>query len=220
MSDAPLVPGPIFGLRTWGVAGERGAEYLTGPKRDAPWPRGGGWLEADCEAEPRHAPPGADCECGLHAWHPRRAAARRVCGLRGTVPGILEAAGAVEVHADGFRAQRGRPSALVLLPRANARLLERLATAYDAELLRLDGPGALLEHCRAHDLGLSADVVAELVGAEALAEGRRRRRRRGVRAAVGAAIVAIVLAGIALAVDPRVEHGKTLYGRGGEFRVP
>ena len=98
--------------------------------------------------------------CGLHAWHPTRASARRVCGLRGAVPGILEAAGAVEVHADGFRAARGGRHALVLLPRGNARLLERLAASYDAELLRLDGPDALLEHCRARGLGLAPGVVA------------------------------------------------------------
>ena len=220
MSDPPLVPGPIYGLRTWGVAGERGAEHLTGLHRDAPWPGGGELLEAECDVVPRHEPPGAECSCGLHAWHPTRASARRVCGLRGAVPGILEAAGAVEVHADGFRAARGRPHALVLLPRGNARLLERLAASYDAELLRLDGPDALLEHCRARGLGLAPGVVAELVGTERLAAGRRERRRRGILTAVGATIVALVVAGIAVAAHPHAQHGKVLNGRTGEIRVP
>jgi hypothetical protein len=177
-------------------------------------------LEAECSVAPPHEPPGASCDCGLHAWHPTRAAARRVCGIRGQVPGILEASGAVEVHADGFRAARGRPYALVLLPNGNARALERLTETYGIELLRLDGPDALLAHCRDHSLGLAEDVVAELVGAEGLAAQRRERRRRGVVTAVWAAVVALVVAGVVVAVHPRTEHGKLLNGRTGEFRVP
>ena len=93
MSDAPLVPGALYGLRTWGVAGAPGDERLIGPQRSVPWPSGGALLEAECSATPPHAPPGAACACGLHAWHPTRAAARRVCGVRRDVPGILEASG-------------------------------------------------------------------------------------------------------------------------------
>jgi hypothetical protein len=216
----PLVPGPIYGLRTWTVSGEPGHERLTGPHRTTPWPVGGAPLEAVCSATPPHSPPSAACECGLHAWHPSRASARRVCGVRREVPGILEASGAVELHPDGFRAERGRPYALVLLPGGNARRLERLAEAYGAELLRLDGPDALLAHCRNRGLGLGEDVVAELLGPETSAVRRRRRRRRGALAAVGVAAVAVALAGIAVAVDPGTEHGKVVKGRAGEVRIP
>ena len=143
-----------------------------------------------------------------------------MCGFRGEVPGILEASGAVEVHADGFRAERGRPHALALLPNGNARRLERLAEAYELEVLHLDGPDGLLAHCRDRGLGLSEGVVAELVGPEKLAADRRRRRRRGVLAAVWIVVVALLLGGIAVAVHPEVQHGKTLKGRSGEIRVP
>ena len=177
-------------------------------------------LEAECSVTPPHTPPGATCTCGLHAWHPSRAAARRVCGFRGEVPGILEAAGAVEVHADGFRAERGRPYALALLPNRNARQLERLAEAYEIELLEIDGPDELFSYCRDRGLGLSEKVVAELVGTEKLATDRRRRRRRGVLAAVWIVVLALLLGGIAVAVHPEVQHGKTLKGRSGEIRVP
>ena len=220
MSDLPLVPGPVYGLRNWTVVGEPGHELLAGPHRTTPWPTGGALLEAECSVTPPHTPPGRTCECGLHAWHPTRKAARRVCGVRREVPGILEASGAVEVHADGFRAQRGRPHALVLLPGGNAGRLERLAEAYDAELLRLNGPDALVAYCRDRGLGLAEDVVAELVGAETVAARRRERRRRGVLAAVGIAVVVAALAGIAVAVDPGTEHGKVVNGRGGEVTVP
>jgi len=220
MSEPPLVPGPIYGLRTWGVAGEHGAEYLTGPQREEPWPPGGALLEAECAVRPPHEPPGTDCDCGLHAFHPRRFSARRVCGMRGQIPGILEAAGAVEVHPDGFRAARGRPAALVLLPRGNARLVEHLATAYDAELLRLSGPDALLEHCRAHDLGLSEETVAELVGHEGMRDARRSRRRLVARFAAAWAVFLVLVAGYVIVANPHQQHGKELYGRSGEIRVP
>ena len=136
------------------------------------------------------------------------------------MPGILEASGAVEVHADGFRAERGRLHALALLPNGNARRLERLAEAYELELLHLDGPDALLAHCRHQGLGLSEGVVAELVGADDLAADRRRRRRRGLLTAVWIVVVALLLGGIAVALHPEVQHGKTLHGRSGEIRVP
>jgi len=220
VSDLSLVPGPIYGLRTWRVAGAAGEERLMGLQRTTTWPVGRALQEADCSAMPLHGPPGASCTCGLHAWHPARSAARRVCAVRGEVPGILEASGAVEVHEDGFRAQRGRPYALVLLPGSNARQLERLAEAYEVELLRLHGPSELLAYCRERGLGLSESVVTELVGAGRLAANRRRRRRRGALAAAATAAVVLVLAGIAMAIDPGVEHGKVLNGRSGEVRVP
>lgn len=190
-----------------------------GSQRTTTWPVRRALLEAECSAMPPHDPPGATCACGLHAWHPTRAAARRVCAVQSEVAGILEASGAVEVHEDGFRAQRGRPSALVLLPGGNARQLERLAQAYEVELLHLHGPSELLAHCRERGLGLPESVVTELVGVERLASNRRQRRRRGLLTAA-AIVAALTLAGIATAIDPGVEHGKVLHGRGGEIRVP
>jgi hypothetical protein len=220
VSDLPLVPGPVYGLRTWTVVGEPGHELLAGPHRTTPWPTGGALLEAECSATPAHTPPGTTCTCGLHALHPTRASARRVCSVRREVPGILEASGAVEVHADGFRAQRGRPYALVLVRNGNAHLFERLAEAYDAELLRLNGPDALVAYCRDRGLGLGEDVVAELVDTESVAAARRRRRRRWALTIVGLIAAALALAGIVRAIDPGTEHGKVLKGRGGEVTVP
>jgi hypothetical protein len=220
MSDLSLVPGPIYGLRRWRVAGALGEERLVGSQRTTTWPVGGALLEAECSATPPHDPPGATCACGLHAWHPRRAAARRVCGVRSEVPGILEASGAVELHADGFRAERARPYALVLLPGRNARQLERLAEAYNVELLCLHGPSELLAHCRERGLGLSESVVTELMGAERLAANRRQRRRRRAMSAAAIAAAGLILTGVAIAIDPGVEHGKVLSGRSGEIRVP
>ena len=163
VTDVPLVTGPIFGLRSWRVTGARGRERLVAPHRGTAWPTGGELLEAQCPIAPAHAPPEHGCGCGLHAWHPTPTTARRACGYRREIPGILEAWGAVELHADGFRAQRGRPYALVLLPRGNPALLERLAAAYDARLLILRGARALAAYCREQGLGMADTTVAGLL---------------------------------------------------------
>jgi len=220
VSDSPLVLGPVYGLRTWLVEGPRGDERLVGVHAHTPWPAGGAWLQATCAVEPAHPPPAAGCACGLYAWHPSRASARRVCAVKREVPGVLEATGALEVHDDGFRAERGRPHALVLLPGRNAGQLARLADAYGAELLRLPGPDALAAHCAERGLGLPDAVVAELVGADRVQDDRRARRRGATRTAVKLAAVALALAALGIAIDGGTEHGKVLHGRAGEVRVP
>ena len=59
----------------------------------------------------------------------------------------------------------------------------------------------------------------ELVDTESLAAGRRERRRRRMRTALVVAVVALAAGVLAVAIDPGVEHGKTLNGRSGEIRV-
>jgi hypothetical protein len=153
-----------------------GRERLSAPQRGTPWSPGAGWLEATCGDG--HAAPAADCLCGIHAWHPRPAFARRILRSRFDLPGIVEADGAVEVHEDGFRAERARPYAFIRLPGRNPFVIDRLAAAYGAEILDLRRPEELLAVCRERGLGLQEPVVEELLGAEALAERRRARARR------------------------------------------
>jgi hypothetical protein len=111
-----------------------------------------------------HAAPAAGCQCGIHAWHPRPASARRVLASRFELPGIVEADGAVEVHADGFRAERARPYAFVRLPGRNPFLIGRIAASYGAEILDLRHPKELLAVCRERNLGLQEPVVEALLG--------------------------------------------------------
>ncbi|HZB77016.1 MAG TPA: hypothetical protein VE526_12375 [Solirubrobacteraceae bacterium] len=213
MSATALVPGPLYGLRTWVVAGEPGHERLEGPQQAAPWPAGGGQLAAVCPIDPRHAAPAPGCTCGIHAWHPRRGPARRVLGTRGRIPGVVEAGGAVEVHRDGFRAERARPFAFFLAPPANAALVGRLAEAYHAEVVPARGPDAVLAWCRERGLGLDAAVVDELLGAEGLAALRRARRRTRLRVAGAATAIALMLfLGLELTADP---GDRPLSGRSG-----
>ena len=201
MSDAPLLPGPLYGLRTWRVVKEDGRERLTAPQRGTVW-AAGGWLEATCGEG--HAAPAADCRCGIHAWHPTRAAARRVLASRFDLPGIVEANGAVEVHDDGFRAERARPYAFVRLPGRNPFLIQRLSAIYGAEVLDLRRPEELLAICRERRLGLPEPVVAELLGAETMAERRRERarmRRNAILRMVATMLVLAALCVVGVIVD-------------------
>jgi hypothetical protein len=221
LDDAPLLASSLYGLRTWSVVGESGAERLAGPHRGTPWPDGS-WLEASCGLGSDHQPPGKGCNCGLHAWHPSRRSARRVLALRRDVPGIVESQGAIEVHEDGFRAQRARPCVLFLAPRSNARLLQRLAKAYGARVVEVDGAEAVLAFCRGHGLGLDSSTVAQLLGPE-VAEERRRARREKARAdalRLGTAIAVatlLVVGGLKFATDPPGE--RVLHGRTGDIHV-
>jgi len=218
MSDLPLVPSPLYGLRTWTVVGDAGNERLAGPHQSLVWPPGGAWLEAACAAG--HVSPARDCDCGVHAWHPRPRWARRVVAARAAIPGVVEASGANEVHEDGFRAQRARPYALVLAAGRNPRLVGRLAVAYHVPDVEADNPDAILDWCRSRGLGLEEAVVTELLGPAA--EERRRARRRRARSvalktAVGLAAVALLLVLGLVATDHPGD--RTLHGRTGEIRV-
>jgi hypothetical protein len=214
VSDEPLIPGPLYGLRTWRVAVEDGVEHLAAPHRGTPWPAGGEWLEAGCERL-LHAAPAADCDCGVHAWHPSRANARQVLASRRDIVGIVEADGATEVHREGFRAERARPYALVFVPGRNRSQIDRLARAYHVDVAEVSGADALLAWCTERGLGLSAAVVERLVPPE----DHARRRNGALRLAAALAVAALLVLG-GLQLIPEQEHGKVLHGRTGEIRTP
>jgi hypothetical protein len=219
VTDTPLVAGSLFGLRTWRVIADDSGEVLSGPLYGAPWPAGGEWLRADCELG--HRAPGADCDCGVHAWHPRPRSARDVLAVRGVIPGVLEAQGPVEVHEEGFRAQRGRPYALVAVPGRNALLVRRLAERYDAAVIETSRPEEVLAFCHEHRLGMDEGVVADLLGIDL--DERKRAKLRKARldalrfVAAFAIAVLLVVVGLAVLTDP--PGPRTLYGRTGPVHV-
>lgn len=220
MSDAPLVAGSLFGLRTWRVVSDDGGEYLAGPLTGTRWPMGGAWLRASCEVG--HAPPDPDHDCGIHAWHPTRRSAREVLAVRGVIPGILEAQGPVEVHDDGFRAQRGRPFALVATPGRNAALIRRLAERYDAEVIETSGADALLTICRERGFGMDRKVVADLLGIADAGERERaklRKARTDVLRFVAILAASLILIALGLAVVRDPPGPRTLYGRTGQIHT-
>jgi len=188
---APLVPGRVYGLRTWVVTAD---ERLAAPYQGTVWPAGGEPVVAAC-AEVGHAAPAAGCRCGVYAWHPTPRAAKRVLQCRFEVPGIVEAWGAVDVHADGFRAERARVHALVAHPDRHPARVRRLATAYGAPVLELKTAKDLLLHCRREGLGLDPRTVEDLLADElrrARAERRAHRRTTVRRAALALAAAGAV----------------------------
>lgn len=222
MSAAPVVPGRLYGLRTWQVAMEDGRPRLVGPYQGTPWPAGGEPVQAECTHGESHAPPAPGCQCGVHGLHPRKRSARRVLAGRFEIPGVVEAWGDVQVHEDGFRAARGRPHALVLQPGRHERLIRELAREYAVDVLELRRPDDLLGHCRRHGLGLEESVVDRLLGPDEAARLHRARRHKArtdvVRVAV-ALLIAVVMcaAGMLLIHDP---HGtRVLHGRAGTVVV-
>jgi hypothetical protein len=220
VGDVPLLPGPLYGLRTWRVPRD-GTERLVGPQRRTPWSPGRDWQEATCPAG--HDAPAPDCRCGIHAWHPRLSSAKRVLAGRFELPGIVEADGRIELHEEGFRAQRARPYAFVRLPNRNPHLIERLAGRYGAQILDLRRPHELLEICRERNLGLEEAVVEQLLGPDVIEEGRlaraRSRRDDVVRVAAALAILASLIA-IGAAIDrPGPQGDRDVPGAAGNGHV-
>jgi hypothetical protein len=221
VTDEPLVPGPLYGLRTWLVVAEDGRERLKGLHQGGEWPPGDGWLEAECSSAGGHHPPGRDCECGIHAWHPTLKNARRVLASKAQVAGVVEAHGAVEVHEEGFRAERGRPHALVSTPSRNGKRVRRLAAIYAAQVVEVRKPAELVAWCRERGLGMDERVVAELLGPECMQQSARRKRARRrnniLRVAAALVISAILLVLGAQLAEP--DGPRTLYGRTGEIHT-
>jgi hypothetical protein len=219
----PLVPGPLYGLRTWNVAIESGRERLAGLQHGGEWPPGDGWVNSFCALDGAHRAPVCDCECGIHAWHPRLKTAKRVLACHRQIAGVVEARGAVEVHEDGFRAEKARPHALVAARDTNVKRVRRLAEIYGAQVIEARGPRELLAWCRERGLGLDERTVAELLGGPGFVEQRRHakrtRRRNNVLRVTAALVLAtiMVVLGAHYAVDP--PGPRTLYGRTGWVHV-
>jgi hypothetical protein len=138
------------------------------------------------------------------------------------VAGIVEAAGAVEVHEAGFRAERARPHAFLLSPGRNRNLIDRLAATYRAEVVDVGGPDALLAWCRERRLGLDESVVAGLLGPAELEDRRRarsRKRRTDALRFAAAVFVAALLALLGLAYLSEPPEDRVLKGRSGEIHV-
>jgi hypothetical protein len=221
MRDTALVPTPLYGLRTWRVVGASGAERLTAPQQHTEWPPGGAWLEATCDRSRNHDPPHEGCGCGVHVWHPLPRSAKRVLASRREIPGIAELRGATEVHADGLRAERARPYVLFFQRGRNGRLVHRVAQAYGAEVVEVDGADSVVAFCRARRLGLDPSTVVALLGPANAEEHRRSKREKARSDALRLAAAVAVVASLAVAglKFPNPSGDRVLHGRTGEIHT-
>ena len=188
--QTPLLAGRLLGLRGWMIqSGAGGHPRLAAYWQQASWALGGRWTTARCLAD--HHPPGeptpaGSCSCGLYAYNVNRASAEELeaeywgrnalanphdperVQLIG-VAGIIEAEGRIELHLDGFRAERARPHALIVgadWPAESRREVERLARACRAGVLELADSRELLEYCRAQGGALGPESVDALLEPE------------------------------------------------------
>jgi hypothetical protein len=220
VTETPLFADTLFGLRFWRVIADDRGEWLAAPHHNTPWPPGGQWLHAKCPVG--HEAPAPGCDCGAHAWHPRRRSARDVLAVRGAVAGIVEAQGAIEVHEDGFRAARARPYALILTPGSNTALVHRLAERYGTRVIDVSGPRELLAWCRERSVGMSDEVISDLLDTGSPAERRRARFRgrakTGLRVAAAFAVAGLLVV-LGLVSPLNSDDNGTVRGRAGEVQL-
>lgn len=197
-ADPPVVPGRIHGLRQWALDNAK-PPHLRAMVHDQPWPQGGAPFAARCVSH-SHAAPGAHCSCGIYAWHPRPDNAEYAFpsrDWRGSVTGIIEAWGEVEVHHDGFRAQFARPRWLVLPAGADRQTRARVAKAagaYGAEVITCASAAELEGHCSRLGLGLDPGAVSDLLPAAPAEEPTYPPRRGHAGVARRAGDVLVVMA--------------------------
>jgi hypothetical protein len=167
--EPPLVPGTIHGVRSWRLRDGR----IDGVFHHGEWLDGGRATLASCEIGSSHKAPRSDCTCGIYAYHPWSPAARAAYAhaeiRRGSaegIAGIVEAWGEIEVHADGFRAERARPVVFFLPRRSGGRhraLIETLAERHHAVIVEVDGRGGARRAWPEWAAGLDEEFVSELV---------------------------------------------------------
>jgi hypothetical protein len=129
--DLPLLTDVLPGFRAWELRND-GTLWPAAVARH-PWEAGVN--HARCEMGADHDAPAPDCSCGLYAFHTVH---RQLSGE--SVIGAIAAWGAMEVHADGFRAARARVIALAA-PRSTfvrRDAFERAAERYDVPVVDRD----------------------------------------------------------------------------------
>ncbi len=127
--EPPLIAGLMIGVRAWDLDLADGEGCRLRGYGGFEWRQGGRATVAECgpggeRRLPRHclSPPGPDCSCGLYAFHPWSCQPDRTHRKRGPfresgefrVTGVIQAWGRIELHEDGFRAEKARPIAIVL----------------------------------------------------------------------------------------------------------
>ena len=185
--EPPLFAGTILGLRAWsvGIDPRNASARLTAHYGSTPWEAGGRWTQAECLSgtHPTGAAlPAESCSCGLYALLPTVGHAQELEEVWGhygigdpawvtgadeaAVAGIVEAAGRIELHPTGFRAERARPHALIIRrgsrstrPRGGAIRGRRLR----AELLELGSADELVEYCERQGAVLDRGTVDGLL---------------------------------------------------------
>ncbi len=167
MTEAPFFAGRIEGVRGWNISDDLEL-HGRGMGSSEPWAAAGSPTEASCLYHD-HAAPDVDCGCGLYALHPQTEILEWAGSLTpGGVAGVVEAWGRIELHEVGFRAQFSRPKLLFepaphLISTEGLAMIRATAERYRIPVVRLPRAEHASEWCRVRQIGLSTEVVDEML---------------------------------------------------------
>ena len=151
--DAPDFFAAVVGYRAWHVEDDGTLRPWTFSA--LPWTPGAN--RAVCARDVRHAPPVADCMCGLYAL--TDPADRRLDFRADQAVGAIAAWGELEVHRTGFRAEHACVTALALPDRAGFEQREALARAAERYGVPLVAPDRLSDEAQRHGASLPDDFL-------------------------------------------------------------
>jgi glycine cleavage system H protein len=149
---APDFVEAVVGYRAWHV--EHDGLLRPWTFTALPWQRGAN--TAVCARDVRHAPPVADCMCGLYAL--TDPGDRRLDFRADQAVGAIAAWGDLEVHRTGFRAQHACVTALALPERAGYEQREALARAAERYGVPLVAADRLSDEALRHGAALPEDL--------------------------------------------------------------
>jgi len=182
--EGTFLAGAVRGVRMWEADKARGGHPRLRGFGGWHWQPFGRPSVAEClspsgKKEKSHrdaSAPAIGCTCGLYAHHPwARDAWQDFDLLSGSGPnsqrddwilGVVEAWGHLEVHADGFRAQRARPVLLIGAADADPEaldLIRRMGEEYRCGWQAVDSVEALEDLLDRVEGGLDRGLVGELV---------------------------------------------------------
>jgi glycine cleavage system H protein len=150
--DAPDFVEAVVGYRAWHVEDDGTLRPWTFTA--LPWQPGAN--RAVCARDVRHAPPVADCMCGLYAL--TDPADRRLDFRADQAVGAIAAWGDLEVHRSGFRAEHACVTALALPDRAGYEQREALARAAERYGVPLVAADRLSDEALRHGATLPDDL--------------------------------------------------------------
>ena len=160
----------VVGYRAWHV--EEDGLLRPWTFMALPWQPGAN--RAVCARDVRHAPPVADCMCGLYAL--TDPADRRLDFRADQAVGAIAAWGDLEVHRSGFRAEHACVTALALPDRAGFEQREALARAAERYGVPLVAADRLSDEALRHGAPLPDDLWAPSPILAAASACRRRAR--------------------------------------------
>ncbi len=179
--EGTLLVGAVRGVRMWQVGEARGGHPRLVGYGSWEWQPFGKPSVAEClnhtgrksRGHKKAEAPAIDCTCGLYAHHPwARNAWEDYDLLRGCRPGddwilgVVEAWGHLEVHGDGFRAQRARPVLLIGSRQAEEEsrdLVRRMGEEYRCAWQSVESVEELEDLIGGIDGGLDRGLVEGLV---------------------------------------------------------